>query len=293
MNPTAAVPLAVSVVTPCHQGNTWLPLCVNSVADQGPALLEHIVQDTGAAAAIAPALRRHSPVRLFLESDRGMYDALNKGMARVRGDIWGWLNSDEQYLPGVLERVAAGFKARPDLDVLVGDAIVVDGRGHPLCYRKAMLPRRGLIPYITLPLLSCAVFFRRRVLDLGYRFAPDYRVIGDSVWFHGLRAPGVRWHRLREFCAVFTYRADSLGGSAANAEEFRRWRAELGHPWPGARRVLGRVLVNGQRWAEGATRPLDLDYAIHTLDSPERRREFRGRGVPGWWSVGGGHCDSE
>lgn len=275
----------VSVITPSHQGQPWLRLCANSVADQGLVLREHIIQDTGAAGDMRPELRPHTRLRLFQEPDQGMYAAINKGLARAEGEIWAWLNSDEQYLPGVLVRVAEYFQAHPEVDILIGDAIVIDEQGHALCYRKAMLPPRGLIPYITLPWLSCAVFFRRRVVELGYRLPPEYRVIGDSVLFHALRTPAIRWALLAEFCAVFTYRVGNLGGSRRNQEEFRRWRAQLGAGFPILGRGLGRLWVNSQRWLQGATRPLALDYAIHTLDSPDQRQRFRARRVTGRWST--------
>ena len=83
---------------------------------------EHIIQDTGAAGNIAPDLRGHERLRLFLEPDQGMYDALNKGLARAEGELWAWLNSDEQYLPGTLARVAGYFQAHPARSPLVHHA---------------------------------------------------------------------------------------------------------------------------------------------------------------------------
>ena len=46
-------------------------------------------------------------LRVFKEPDAGMYDAINKGIAKMSGDLWAWINSDEQYLPGTLAYVAA------------------------------------------------------------------------------------------------------------------------------------------------------------------------------------------
>ena len=59
-----------------------------------------------------------------------MYDALNRGLRRARGEICAHLNCDEQYLPGTLNRVAAIFEAQPEIDIVFGDALVVVRHGE-------------------------------------------------------------------------------------------------------------------------------------------------------------------
>ena len=65
-------------------------------------------------------------LKFFSEKDAGMYDAINRGLARSSGEICAWLNSDEQYLPYALCKAADLFKQRPELDVLLGDAILLN-----------------------------------------------------------------------------------------------------------------------------------------------------------------------
>ena len=52
-------------------------------------------------------MQRYSQVRLISEPDRGQSDAINKGFLSATGDLVGWLNADDYYLPGGLEAIAA------------------------------------------------------------------------------------------------------------------------------------------------------------------------------------------
>src|SRR5579871_2076106 len=135
-------PVTISVVTPSYKQPDWLRLCAASVADQqSPGLeVEHIVQDSLSGPEIAEALRGIPRVRLESEKDQGMYDAINRGWDKSRGDILAWLNCDEQYLPGALARVADFFRTHPDVDVLFADAVIVDADGTYLCSRQVLVP---------------------------------------------------------------------------------------------------------------------------------------------------------
>src|SRR5574339_629315 len=114
-----------SVITPSFQNSTWLKLCVASVADQGVAV-EHIVQDAGSTDGTLDWLQTDPRVRLFVERDSGMYDAINRGLQRASGDVLAYLNCDEQYLPGALQSVTEFFVSHPSVDVVFGDFVVVN-----------------------------------------------------------------------------------------------------------------------------------------------------------------------
>src|SRR6185503_18578473 len=104
-----------SIVTPSYNGGRWLSLCIASVADQDVPH-EHIVQDACSEDGTEGWLRRDGRVKAYIEKDSGMYDAVNRGLRRARGDILGYLNCDEQYLPGALAVVRSVFENHADLD---------------------------------------------------------------------------------------------------------------------------------------------------------------------------------
>src|SRR5262245_13376633 len=131
-----------SVITPSFQNSDWLKLCVASVADQGVEV-EHIVQDAGSTDGTLHWLLTDSRVRAFVEPDRGMYDAVNRGLARAQGDFLCYLNCDEQYLPGTLRAVGEFFDTYPEIDVVFADFIVVNPSGEYLFHRKVQTPLKN------------------------------------------------------------------------------------------------------------------------------------------------------
>src|SRR5205814_1220274 len=155
----------ISIVTPSFRQLEWLKLCAASVADQQGVGHEHIVQDAGTGPALEEWSRTTPNISLYVEKDEGMYDAINRGLRRSRGAICSYLNCDEQLLPGALARVASFFDTHPDVDVLFGDAILIDDRGNPLSYRRTVLPTLSHVRYAHLNTPTCATFFRRSLLD--------------------------------------------------------------------------------------------------------------------------------
>src|SRR6187399_1388121 len=109
--------MKISIVTPSFRNSNWLKLCIASVADQQGVEVEHIVQDAGSDDGTLDWLPGDSRVKAFVETDSGMYDAINRGFRRATGDILAYLNCDEQYLPGALATVRDFFEKNPDVEV--------------------------------------------------------------------------------------------------------------------------------------------------------------------------------
>src|SRR6266850_2124698 len=73
-----------SIVTPSYRSSAWLRLCVASVADQAVES-EHIVQDAGSDDGTLDWAQKDGRVKMFMEKDLGMYDAVNRGLRRASG----------------------------------------------------------------------------------------------------------------------------------------------------------------------------------------------------------------
>jgi glycosyltransferase involved in cell wall biosynthesis len=208
-----------SIVTPSFRNSQWLKLCIASVADQQGVEFEHIVQDAGSDDGTLDWLLRDSRVKVFVEKDRGMYDAVNRGFRRAQGQLLAYINCDEQYLPGALRKVKEFFGRNPQVEVVFGDCIVVDDRGRYLCERRALTPQ--LLHTWTassLSFLTAALFLRRQVIDERQLFfSPDLRDVGDSEWTVRLIRSGVTMGVMPEFLSVFTETGQNmnLGPNAA------------------------------------------------------------------------------
>jgi len=113
----------ISIITATWQSVGTLPDCLASVAGQTWPRREHVVIDGASTDGTVDLVNSHvPPVSCFVsEPDAGIYDALNKGIARARGDVIGFLHADDLYASAdVLEQVAEAF-ADPTVDAVYGD----------------------------------------------------------------------------------------------------------------------------------------------------------------------------
>jgi len=262
-----------SIVTPSYRSSTWLKLCIASVADQSVEL-EHIVQDAGSDDGTLDWLAQDRRVRAFVEKDRGMYDAINRGFRRASGGICAYLNCDEQYLAGALAKVAGFFDRRPDIDVVFGDVVMVDGRGEYLFHRKMQVPLQYHTWTCHLSTLSCATFFRSRLFqDRGYVFDPELKDGGDGRWVLRLIQNRVPMAVLGQFTSVFT-RTGSNMSAGANAIRENRDFWKTAPFW--ARHLTPLIVTHHRlrRWLGGMYEQPPFGYEIYTLASPGCRRRF-------------------
>jgi glycosyltransferase involved in cell wall biosynthesis len=262
--------MSISVITPSYRNSDWLKLCIASVADQGVEV-EHIVQDAGSDDGTLDWLPRDPRVTAFVEKDSGMYDAINRGLRRARGEILSYLNCDEQYLPGALQAVEEFFRKHPEVEVLFGDLVMVDVDGQYVCHRKTQPPLLYHTWVCHLSTLTCATFFRRRLIQNGrFLFNPEYRCGGDGEWMVRLLSHKVPMAALRQFTSVFTRTGANLGRDArAQAERLMlrrtapRWAQMLSPLW-----VLQHRL---RRLLDGSYAQEPFRFALYTREAPDRR----------------------
>lgn len=275
--------MKLSIVTPSFRQADFLELCARSVADQGGDFShEHLIQDGGGGQDFEKWASEQTFANVRSEPDGGMYDAINKGFARATGDIIAWLNCDEQYLPGALEKVAAWFAQNPGKDILFGDVVLVDASGHPLAYRQVLKPMRKHIKSCFLATFSAATFLRRSVIEKGHWLDTRYRSIADAVWIDSLLGAGFQTGVLNEPLAVFTQTGVNLGQSQLSFDEASRWKKETKSGsswqralWSGAHRIQKLVL--------GGYRRREIRIQVYTKDAAYRQ-EFVGA-VGGRWQT--------
>jgi glycosyltransferase involved in cell wall biosynthesis len=115
----------ITVITPTRNMASHLQNCIQSVAAQGVEV-EHIIVDGVSTDGTVELLRRSQGLRWISEPDKGQSEAINKGFAMATGDIIGWLNADDELLPGTLQAVNAAFED-PSVGWVYGDMLVSDG----------------------------------------------------------------------------------------------------------------------------------------------------------------------
>jgi len=260
----------ISIITPSYRSSSWLKLCIASVADQ-QIPVEHIVQDAGSDDGTLDWLPNDPRVRAFVEKDEGMYDAINRGLRRASGDILAYLNCDEQYLPGALTAVARFFEQHPEIDVVFGNIVLVNPNGEYLCHRKVQVPLKYHTWTCHLSTLSCATFFRRKVVfDYGFLFDPRWRVGGDGEWMLRMLQRGVSMSALNLFTSVFT----RTGTNMSAGPEGRRENQVLFETAPfWTRKLKPFIIVHHRlrRLLHGSYSQKAFDYSLYTQQSPSAR----------------------
>jgi glycosyltransferase involved in cell wall biosynthesis len=210
-----AVP-AISIITPSCNQAAFIGEAVASVRQQRYPSCEHLVIDGASRDATVRILRELSAdgtatkLRWISEPDRGQAHALNKGLVRARGDIVGWLNSDDRYRPGAFHAIAATFQQHPQIDVLYGDYTLMDAAGHVQRVRREIEFSRFILLYHRILYIpTTATFFRRRIIDDGNLLNESLHYALDFEFFVRLSAQGYRFMHLRHVLADFRLHPDS------------------------------------------------------------------------------------
>lgn len=200
---TQASPVTISVVTAVYNRVGTIVEALQSVAGQDYHHVEHILQDGGSTDGTLDLLAQHDDprVRLVSARDHGLYDAINRGMARATGDVVGLLHSDDIFAEtGVLARVAVAF-ADPDVDCVYGDLQYVSASNTNSVirhwtsgpYERARLTRGWMPPHPTF-YIRRSLLERHGNYDTGFQIAADYDAMLRWLWHHRLRPaylPGV------------------------------------------------------------------------------------------------------
>jgi glycosyltransferase involved in cell wall biosynthesis len=272
----------VSIVTPSFRSASWLKLCIPSVADQTGVEVEHIVQDSESDDGTQQWLPGDGRVKAFIEKDKGMYDAVNRGWRRATGEILAYLNCDEQYLPGALRAVEQFFRENPDTDVVFADTIVVGSKGEFISCRKSLVPWENVM-WVYNPVISSSIFIHRRVLDQhGLFFDTKWRDLGDKVWTIAFLQKKLRMKVLRRYTSVFTDTGENMN-LKPNAVRERQEVMEMAPGWVRRFKWLLLQTHRARAVANGLYTEKPFTYSIYTLADPEQRVEFFVPNPTGVW----------
>lgn len=185
--------MKISVVTVAYNAAATIGETCAAVAVQTGVEIEHIIIDGGSGDATAAivAARAH-PGHIFVsEPDRGLYDAMNKGVARASGDLVGFLNADDFFCrTDALALVAAA--AAPGVDAVCGGVAIV--AADDVTRLRRAYPATGFAPWMLrfghMP-PHPGLYVRRDALAAVGAFDADLRICADFDWllrfFHGQR----------------------------------------------------------------------------------------------------------
>jgi glycosyltransferase involved in cell wall biosynthesis len=199
----------ISIVTPVFNSIRWIELCVRSVrhALQGQSY-EHIVVDGGSSDGTLEYLKQQQDIRLILGPDKGMYDALNKGMATARGRFLGHLNADEQYDRAGLAHAIRKLD-QTEADAVFGPTIMLDEHLNFLYLFNQITVPRPIDADYQMPVQTCSFLYHRHVWERE-PFPSEFRMAGDHVWIRRQFKKGWNLTASRFPIGLFVWHPDQL-----------------------------------------------------------------------------------
>ena len=215
MNHSIDKPL-VSIITPSYNQGRFIEETIKSVLNQDYPNIEYIVIDGGSTDnTIDILIKYEGRLRWVSEPDKGQSDAITKGFAMARGSMMAWLNSDDTYLPGTVNKVVDLFCSQTDIGLIYGKAYFIDIEGNvigryptePFDYN-----RLAIFNFICQP----ATFFRKEaldevgILDINLHYVMDY-----DLWIR--MANKNKFAYLPEFLATYRFHEESKTISPSDA----------------------------------------------------------------------------
>ncbi len=203
------MPHKISIVTPSFNQGRFLEETIQSVLGQKVEGLEYLVMDGGSTDESPTIIARYRDrlADACSEPDGGQYHAINKGFARTSGEIMGWLNADDKYLPGALSVVAEIFERFPQIEWLTTQfPLRWDSVGRIVrCSARGGFSQAGFLAGENLPtgswfstgwLQQESTFWRRSLWErTGARLETRWKIAADfELW--------QRFHRHAELYAV-------------------------------------------------------------------------------------------
>jgi len=178
--------MKVSIITAVFNNKSHIRDCITSIVGQSYPNVEHIIVDGGSTDGTLDVIKEndHSIERWISEPDRGIYDALNKGIEMASGDVIGFLHADDLYAHRrVIETVVTHLE-KDGVDTCYGDLLYVDGddtdkiirywRSRP--YTDDLFKSGWMPPHPTF-FAKKNVYERFGSFDTVFRIAADYELM--------------------------------------------------------------------------------------------------------------------
>jgi GT2 family glycosyltransferase len=262
----------VSIVTPSYNQAAFLEQTLLSVLEQDYPHLEYLVVDGNSSDGSVDLIQKyaHRLAWWVSEKDSGQAEAINKGLARARGEIVAWLNSDDTYLPGTVSAAVRALQEHPEAALVYGDMLAVDENGqviNRLRYRQLDLIDLLCFQIIGQP----AVFMRREALEKAGPLDPSYHCLLDHHLWIRMAAQGPIVHVAQTLAAA---RYHPAAKNRARAGEFGREAFRI-LAWAEEQPGLAKAVRGQERRARASACRVDARYRLDGGQAAES--------LASWW----------
>lgn len=201
----------ISIIIPSLNQGCYLDACLDSIVMQQCPDVEIIIVDGGSTDTTHAVVEKYiEHVTVFIsEPDRGQSDALNKGLALVTGDIIGWQNADDLYLPGAFDAIWGVFQSQPDVDVVFGNRLDIDANGDVVGETRFTRFSPYILRYDGICFGTQALFWRLSAAKKIGLFDLELHLSMDLEYFLRATSLGMKFHFLHKHLGAMRRHAAS------------------------------------------------------------------------------------
>jgi GT2 family glycosyltransferase len=249
----------VSIVTPSYNQAPYLEETIQSVLGQDYPRIEYIVIDGGSTDNSVEIIKKYADRLAYWvsEKDSGQAEAINKGFEHANGEILAWLNSDDYYLLNTISVAVRCFEQNPDVVMVYGDMLAVDGDGKTtniLRYKQLSLEDLLCFQIIGQP----SVFFRRSAFEKAGPLETSFHFMLDHHLWIRLAQQGRILHIPQIWSAA---RYHPQAKNRARAAEFGREAFRV-LDWAKKQPGLAETVSGAKRRAHASAHRYDARYLL-------------------------------
>ena len=194
--------MLVSIITITFNSEKHLEQTIQSVIGQDYPDIEYIIVDGGSTGGTLDIIKKYEKkiAKWVSEPDKGIADAMNKGIRMASGGIIGIIHSDDYYEPGAISAAVKAFEEHPGIGVVHGDLrmLNVDGGASYI----VSPPKNPASSAWEIPVLHSTVFVRKAIYDRHGVFDLSYRIAMDHDLFLRYIKNGVKFHYINRVIAA-------------------------------------------------------------------------------------------
>ena len=175
----------VTIVTVSYNSEQFLEETIKSIVQQGYDNIEYIIIDGASTDKTLEIIKKYEDVIDYFvsESDKGMYDALNKGFLLASGELINFCNSDDMfYADNTIEKIVEQYILE-NFDFCYGTAEFIDGKGKHLSFAYPLKFKKRYLVTLGLPFVQPTSFWTMNMMkkvglfDLNYKIVSDYDLL--------------------------------------------------------------------------------------------------------------------
>ena len=176
-------PAKISVLTPVLNGEAFIDNCLKSVIEQDCNQAEHIICDGGSTDNTCSIVEKYTAkyphIRFYSQKDSGQSEAMNQAISLAEAPTIGFLNVDDFYNPGVLNRIIQIFDTAPEPSLAMGNCNLIGETGKPFDTNVPQARNmEDILKGKSVPYNPSAYFYHKSLHDIiGYYDKNDHYVM--------------------------------------------------------------------------------------------------------------------